>query len=68
MQSNKKVRNEKCGLKSLPLRFISSLRSTTTVTKKGESVMWSAIFSFACGWVLKHAVSGTYNYFYDMYH
>lgn len=30
--------------------------------------MWSAIFSFACGWVLKHAVSGTYNYFYDMYH
>lgn len=29
--------------------------------------MWGTIFSFACGWVLKHAVSGVYNYFYDMY-
>lgn len=30
--------------------------------------MWGAICTFAIGWALKHAVSGTYNYFYDMYH
>ena len=30
--------------------------------------MGNAIFSFVVGWVLKHAVSGAYNYLYDMYH